>query len=63
MIFSNWLTSDDLDLEGHLASEWKKFRCALIKTGVQLLMRLDELKWMGGDSLGLISVKKCLRDY
>jgi hypothetical protein len=57
MICSNWITSDELDLEGQLASKWKNFRCALINTGVQLLMRPEKLKWMGGDSSGLISVK------
>jgi hypothetical protein len=25
MICSNWYTSDELELEGHLASEWKTF--------------------------------------
>jgi hypothetical protein len=57
MICPNWLTSADLELEGLLALEWQNFRCALINTGVQLLMRPDELKWTGGDSSGMISVK------
>ena len=57
MICSNWFTSDELELEGHLADEWQTFHCALINYGVQLQARLDELKWMGGDSSGLISVK------
>jgi hypothetical protein len=46
-----------MELEDHLALEWKDFRCALINTGVQLLMRRDELKWIGGDSSKMITVK------
>ena len=58
MIFSNWIISTELDLEGQLTSEWNNFQCAIINIGVQLLMRPNELKWMGGNSLGLILVKK-----
>jgi hypothetical protein len=57
MICSNWITSEELELEGHLALEWEMFRCALINSGVQLQARPDELKWTGGDLSGQISVK------
>jgi hypothetical protein len=57
LLCPNWLTSVDLELEGHLALEWTSFRCALIYNGVQLVTRPDELRWTGGDASGLITVK------
>jgi hypothetical protein len=57
MIGSNWISSDDLELEGCLALEWKLFRRALINVGVLLLENSDELIWLGGDASGQISVK------
>jgi hypothetical protein len=57
MICSNWYTSDELELNGHLHAEWKSYRCALINNGVFLQERPDTLKWTGGDSSGQVSVK------
>jgi hypothetical protein len=51
-ICSIWLDSEELGMVGDLATEWEKFRRALIGSGVQLLDRLDELKWTGGDNSG-----------
>jgi len=57
MICSNWYTSDELELEGNLASERNTFHRALINIGVQMHVRPDELKWTSGNSSALISVK------
>jgi hypothetical protein len=57
MICSIWLDSEDLGLVGDLATEWEKFRRALIGSGVHLLDRPDELKWTGGDIFGQLTVK------
>jgi hypothetical protein len=57
MIGPNWITSDELELEGVLAVEWKVYRRAIISSGIQLHLRLDELKWIGGDTSSRISVK------
>jgi hypothetical protein len=57
LIGLNWITSVDLDLGGALAVEWQVFRSALISSGIQLLQRPDELKWLGGDCSGRITVK------
>jgi hypothetical protein len=57
LIRLNWITSVDLELGGAPAVEWQVFRSALISSGIQLLQRPDELKWLGGDFLGMIIVK------
>jgi hypothetical protein len=57
MIGSNWRSSDDMELEGCLAYEWKIFCRALINTGVQLVEKPDVLIWTRGDASGHISVK------
>ena len=57
MIYSNWLSSNDLELKGCISSEWKTFCRALINTGVQLVEKMYEFKWMGGDFPRQISVK------
>jgi len=49
MIFSIWLDNVESGLEGDLSTEWDNFRRDLIRSGVQLLDRPNELKWMGGD--------------
>jgi hypothetical protein len=46
-----------MDLEVDLATKWEKFRRDLIGSGVQLLYRLDELKWTRGDKFGQLTVK------
>jgi hypothetical protein len=46
-----------LGLEGDLATEWEKYRRNLIGSGIQLLDRLDELMWTGGDNSGQLTVK------
>jgi hypothetical protein len=56
-ITQNWYTSDDLELTGHLQAEWSLFRCALINNGVFLQVKTDILKWSGGNSSGMITVK------
>jgi hypothetical protein len=60
MIFSIWLTNDDLGPVGDLALEWEMFRRALIDSGVQLLDKPDVLKWMGGDYSGQLQLKMCM---
>ena len=57
LIGTNWITSVELGLEGSLAAEWQDFHCAILNNGVQLMRKLDELIWTGGDSSGRISVK------
>jgi hypothetical protein len=57
MIFSNWLTNDDLGMVGDLALEWEMFRRALIDSGVQLLDIPYALKWTGGEYFGQLIVK------
>jgi hypothetical protein len=57
MVCSNWLTGEEMELEGSLYAEWKSFRCALINSGVLLQDRPDALKWTGEDLSGKISVK------
>jgi hypothetical protein len=56
-ICSIWLDTVDLRLEGDLTTKWERFRRDLIGSGVQLLDRPDELKWMGGDNSGQLTVK------
>jgi ribonuclease HI len=56
MIGTNWRSSEELDLEGGLAMEWKHYRGALINVGVLLLENSDELIWLGGDASGQITV-------
>jgi hypothetical protein len=55
-ITQNWFSSTDLELTGHLHEEWSLFRRALIN-GVFLQANPDLLKWSGGNSTGLITVK------
>ena len=57
MVCSNWLTGEEMELEGTLYAESKSFRCALINSGVLLQDRPDALKWTGEDLSGKISVK------
>jgi hypothetical protein len=56
-ITQNWISSADLELTGHLQAEWNLFRCALINNGVFMQEKPDSLKWTGGKSTGMISVK------
>jgi hypothetical protein len=56
-ISSQWKDSDELGLTGDLAKEWDLYCRALIGSGVQLQDRSDELKWIGGDKSGILSVK------
>jgi hypothetical protein len=57
MISSNWHTSEDLNLAGHLQEEWNLYRRALINNGVLIQQKTDSLKWVGGNKSGVISVK------
>jgi hypothetical protein len=56
-IYSNWLNNIDLGLEGDLASEWDCYRLSLIRVGITLTDRHDELRWMGGDCTGHLTTK------
>jgi hypothetical protein len=49
-ISTYWLNSNDLGLEGILASEWDMFRRTLIDSGVILQEGIDQVLWTGGDS-------------
>jgi hypothetical protein len=57
IIGSNWVTSEELELVGALAEEWQAYRRAIISSGIQLQIRPDVLKWIGGDTSGRITVK------
>ena len=56
-ITQNWFSSTDLELTGHLQDEWILFRGALILNGFFLQAIPNILKWSGGNSMGLITVK------
>lgn len=56
LIGTNWFTSEDLDLIGHLQGEWNRYRLALINNDV-LQTKPDSLKWVGGNKYCLITVK------
>jgi ribonuclease HI len=53
----SWLGSDDLFLEGPIATEWNHYISALKSAGVSLSNQPDSLLWAGGDATGSISVK------
>ena len=57
IITLNWFSSTDLELTRQLQEEWSLFRRALILNGVFLQANPDILKWSGGNSTGLITVK------
>jgi hypothetical protein len=57
MVGPNWITSAEMSLMGSLATKWQEFRCAILNNGFQLKRKPYDLVWMGGDSLGRISVK------
>jgi hypothetical protein len=54
---NSWLGSDDLFLEGPIATEWNSYISALKSSGVSLSNQSDSLLWAGGDATGSISVK------
>ena len=57
MLGQNWATSDELDLDGNLGQEWDIYRNFLLHDDIVLKVHPDELKWIGDDSFGHISVK------
>jgi hypothetical protein len=56
-IKENWLSSEALGLNGRLASEWDRYRRALLGTGINLQNSTDTIVWTGGDSSRILSVK------
>jgi hypothetical protein len=56
-ITQNWISSEELELTGHLQVEWCHYRHTLINNGVYIQAKQDTLKWAGGNSTGKISVK------
>jgi len=56
-ICPNWLVSTELGLEGDYASTWDRYRASLIRDGISIFDRQDELRWTGGDSYGMITTK------
>jgi hypothetical protein len=57
MLGQNWATSYELDLDGNLGQEWDIYRNLLLHANIVLKDHPDELKWIGDDSFGHISVK------
>jgi ribonuclease HI len=55
---TSWKTSHELDLPTGLDVEWEKFFLELTRVGILLHDVEDHFLWDGGDSSGLISVKK-----
>ena len=54
---SKWHTSEELGLGGRLASEWMCFWKELIHNGIIISRRPDELRWLGGNTSRVITVK------
>ena len=57
IITLNWFSSTFLELTSQLQEEWSLFCRALILNGVFLQENPDILKWLRGNSTGLIIVK------
>jgi hypothetical protein len=56
-IFSVWKDSGELALTGDLEKEWDCYCIALSGSGIYLQDIDDELKWIGGDKSGVLTVK------
>jgi len=56
-ISSMWLENNELGLVGESTTECEWYRQNLIGSSIKLVDSPDELKWIGGDSLGQITVK------
>jgi hypothetical protein len=53
----NWLSSEDLNLQGELAMEWNAFLLVLRCSGVTLNREEDSLVWTWNQSKGVVTVK------
>jgi len=54
---SNWLTCDDLGLEGDLVVEWEGYKKRLIDADIALIGTKDELIWTGGDETWILTTR------
>jgi hypothetical protein len=56
-LLDKWLRNDCLNLSGEVATEWDTYSSALRSVGISLISEPDSLLWVGGDALGVLSVK------